>query len=291
MGIILDGKSLSEKILDKIKTEIEQNNYKPTLAVILVGNDSASQIYVSVKEKACKKVGIKSITCRFDEKITENELLNKIDELNNDNDVDAILVQLPLPKHIDKTKVINKISPNKDVDSFTYYNTARVNMALKPYCYPCTPKGIIRILDENNIKIEGKHAVVIGRSDIVGKPVSSMLLNRNATVTICHSKTLNLPEITKQADILISAIGKPYFITKDMVKENAVVIDVGISRVEGKLKGDVNFEDVFDKVSHITPVPKGVGPMTIASLIENTLELHKQKFLYEPWTKYNKKIR
>ena len=275
MGIILDGKGLSEKVLENIKKEIEKNDYKPTLAVILVGDDPASQIYVSVKEKACEKIGIKSLTCRFSSDISNDELYKKIDELNNNDDVDAILVQLPLPKHIDKTEVINRISPEKDVDGFTYYNTARVNMGLKPYCYPCTPKGIIKLLDEYNIQIEGKHVVVVGRSDIVGKPTASMFLNRNATVTVCHSRTKNLSETTKQADILVSAIGKPYFITKDMVKENAVIIDVGISRVDGKLKGDVNFEDVFEKVSHITPVPKGIGPMTIASLMENTLELYK----------------
>lgn len=275
MGIILDGKGLSEKILENIKNEIENHNYKPTLAVILVGDDPASQIYVSVKEKACEKIGIKSLTCRFSSDISNDELYKKIDELNNNDDVNAILVQLPLPKHIDKTEVVNRISPEKDVDGFTYYNTARVNMGLKPYCYPCTPKGIIKLLDEYNIQIEGKHVVVVGRSDIVGKPTASMFLNRHATVTVCHSRTKNLSEITKQADILVSAIGKPYFITKDMVKENAVIIDVGISRVDGKLKGDVNFEDVFEKVSNITPVPKGIGPMTIASLMENTLELYK----------------
>ena len=273
--MIIDGKSLSEKILNNLKTEIEQKNYKPTLAVILVGNNPASEVYVSVKEKACNKLGIKSILIKLDQNITEQELLNEISKLNSDKDVDGILVQLPLPEHIDNNKIINAISPDKDVDGFTLYNTGCILSGQNPYCYPCTPKGIIRLLDEYNIEIEGKNVVIIGRSNIVGKPVAQMLLNRNATVTICHSKTQNLQEHTKKADILIAAVGKPYFVTSDMVKENAVVIDVGISRVDGKLKGDVNFEDVSKIASYITPVPKGVGPMTISSLMENTLELYK----------------
>lgn len=273
--MILDGKALSEKILNNLKTEIEQNNYKPTLAVVLVGNNPASEVYVSVKEKACNKIGIKSIVYKFEESTSEQILLEKFDELNNDSSIDGILVQLPLPAHIDKTKVIECISPQKDVDGFTLYNTGCISSGQEPYCYPCTPKGIIRILDEYNIQIEGKHVVIVGRSNIVGKPLAQMMLNKNATVTVCHSKTSNLSEHTKQADILVAAVGKPYFITSDMVKDNAVVIDVGISRIDGKLKGDVNFEDVSQKASYITPVPKGVGPMTISSLMENTLELHK----------------
>ena len=273
--MILDGKSLSEKILDNLKSEIEQNNYKPTLAVVLAGNNPASEVYVSVKEKACNKLGIKSLVKKFDDDVKEEELLKEITKLNSDKDIDGILVQLPLPKGINTDKIINSISPEKDVDGFTLHNTGCILSGQKPYCYPCTPKGILRILDEYNIQIEGKHVVITGRSNIVGKPLAQMMLNRNATVTVCHSKTKNLSEHTKQADILVSAVGKPYFITSDMVKENAVVIDVGISRVDDKLKGDVNFEEVSQKASYITPVPKGVGPMTISSLMENTLELHK----------------
>ena len=273
--MILDGKSLSDKILENIKDEIIQNNFSPSLAVVLVGDDEASKLYVSVKEKVCQKVGIKSVVKRFDKNITENELIREIESLNQDASVHAILVQLPLPNHINKFNVINSISPNKDVDGFTIHNTGCIDMGLEPYCYPCTPKGIIRILKEYNIPIEGKHAVVIGRSDIVGKPLARMLLNLNATVTQCHSKTVNLENYTKQADILISAVGKPKFITSGMVKKGAVVIDVGISRVDGKLFGDVDLENVKNIASYITPVPKGIGPMTIAMLMENTYELYK----------------
>ena len=274
MATILDGKSLSEKILDELKQEISENNYTPTLAVILAGNDPASEIYVNVKEKACNKLGIKSVVLKFDN-ITEEKLLEKIEELNQNKEIDAILVQLPLPENINKFKVINAIRADKDVDGFTVHNVGCLSLGITPYCYPCTPKGIMRILEEYNIEIAGKNVVVIGRSDIVGKPVAHMLLNKNATVTHCHSKTKDLKEITKTADILVCAVGKPHFITKDMVKENSVIIDVGISRIDGKLKGDIDFENVLDKVGYITPVPKGVGPMTIASLMQNTVELHK----------------
>ena len=275
MTVILDGKGLSEKILDGLAVEIKENGYTPTLAVVLVGNNPASEVYVSVKEKACKRIGINSVIVKFDDNVAEKELLNKIEELNNDSNIDGILVQLPLPKHINNFNVINKISPDKDVDGFTVYNVGCIALGVKPYCYPCTPKGILKIFDEYGINVEGKNVTVIGRSNIVGKPMANLLLNLNATVTHCHSKTLSLEEKTKNADIIISAVGNPKFITADMVKDNAVVIDVGIFRLEGKLVGDIDFETVSEKASYITPVPKGVGPMTIASLMENTVELYK----------------
>ncbi len=275
MGKILDGKGLSDKILNKLADSILENNYSPTLAVILVGNNPASEVYVSVKEKACNKIGIKSVVYKFDENTEESVILNQIRELNENKDIDGILVQLPLPMHIDKFKVIETISPQKDVDGFTIYNFGRVALGLKPHCYPCTPKGILTLLDEYKIQIEGKNVVVVGRSDIVGKPLANIFLKRNATVTICHSKTKNLAEITNRADILVAAIGCPKFITADMVRDGAILIDVGISRVDGKLSGDIDFDGVFDKAAYITPVPKGIGPMTIASLMENTLELYK----------------
>lgn len=275
MTVILDGKTLSDKILNQLELEIKNNNYNPTLAVILVGENPASEVYVSVKEKACKKIGINSIVYRFNNDVKEEVLLSKIKELNENDSINGILIQLPLPDNIDKLKIINAISAKKDVDGFTIYNTGCISLGLKPFCYPCTPKGILKILKEYNITVEGKNIVVIGRSNIVGKPLANMLLNLNATVTHCHSKTKNLNKITKTADILVSAVGISGFVTADMVKENAVIIDVGISRIDGKLKGDVDFDSIIDKVSYITPVPKGVGPMTIASLMENTIELYK----------------
>ncbi len=273
MTVVIDGKGLSERIINNLK----DTNISPTLAVILVGNNPASEIYVRNKEKSCEKAGIVSKLFKYDEDIQEKELLEKICQLNNDDTIDAILVQLPLPDHIDENKITKAILPEKDVDGFTPVNIGLLASGLKPYAYPCTPKGIMTILKEYNINPDGKHAVVVGRSNIVGKPLSIMLLNANATVTTCHSHTKNLKDITKTADILVAAVGKPKFITAEMVKEGAVVIDVGISRIDGKLCGDVDFENVSGKTSFITPVPKGVGPMTIASLMENTVELYKNR--------------
>ncbi len=273
MTVVIDGKGLSERIINNLK----DNNISPTLAVILVGNNPASEIYVRNKEKSCEKAGIISKLFKYDEDIQEKELLEKICQLNNDDSIDAILVQLPLPEHIDENKITKAILPEKDVDGFTPVNIGLLTSGLKPYAYPCTPKGIMTILKEYNINPDGKHAVVVGRSNIVGKPLSIMLLNANATVTTCHSHTKNLKDITKTADILVVAVGKPKFITAEMVKEGAVVIDVGISRIDGKLCGDVDFENVSGKTAFITPVPKGVGPMTIASLMENTVELYKNR--------------
>lgn len=272
--IILDGKKLSEEILEHIKSTVETLDKKPHLAVVLVGDDAASQVYVNIKHKTCEKIGITSTAVVLQKNVTEQELLDKIEELNNDNDINAILVQLPLPKHLDEIKCLNKISELKDVDGFTLKNLGLLLSGKKPYAYPCTPLGIMTILENYNISAEGKHVVIVGRSNIVGKPLAQMFLNKNATVTICHSKTENLAEITKTADILVSATGKK-IITADMVKQNATVIDVGIIRDEnGKLTGDVYFDEVKDKTSFITPVPKGVGPMTIACLMKNTLNLY-----------------
>lgn len=273
MTTILDGKKISAKILDELGEKISKLNRKPGLAVILVGCDSASELYVGMKEKAAIKLGINSLVIKFPEDLDEKTLLAKIDELNNDKNIDGILVQLPLPSQIDEKTVIQSISPKKDVDGFTPENIGRISIGSVPYAYPCTPKGILRLLDEYKIEIEGKHAVVVGRSNIVGKPVAQMLLNRNATVTICHSRTKNLSDIIKTADIVVSAVGKNKTIRKEMIKSGAVIIDVGTSKINGKLCGDVDFQNVFDSASFITPVPGGVGPMTIACLMENVFEL------------------
>ena len=273
--MIISGKELANKIkLDvknKIDLIIESGNRKPCLVTILVGNNPASKVYVTNKEKACKEVGIINITEIYPESITENELINHIEEFNNSHLVDGILVQLPLPKHINSDNILSAIDPKKDVDGFHPQNVA--NLWLGRDCtIPCTPKGIIKLIDSINIDLCGKRVVIVGRSNIVGLPVSKLCLDRNATVTICHSKTKNLKEITSEADVLIVAIGKPKFVTYDMVKVGAIVIDVGINRVDGKLYGDVDYENVQYKTSYITPVPGGVGPMTIACLMENTVE-------------------
>lgn len=277
MATILDGKKLREKLLEILKIEIDKFEIKPTLVVILVGDDPASKIYVNNKKKTAEKLGINSIVINYPSNITETELLAKINELNNDNSVNAILVQLPLPKHISKENVINKISPKKDVDGFTPYNFGKLFTGEEPTVYPCTPKGILLLLDEYNIEIEGKHAVVIGRSNIVGRPMAQMLLNRNATVTVCHSRTKNLANIIKTADIVVSAAGKN-IIEGEMLKSDCVVIDVGIFKDEnGKTRGDVDFESASQIASYITPVPGGVGPMTIATLMLNTVELYRRQ--------------
>ena len=275
---ILDGKALSKEIQEEIEFEVSNLSKKPHLAVILVGEDSASKIYVNIKHKTCERLGIKSTVVNLPENTSEEDLIEKVRELNSDKDVNAILIQLPLPNHINANNCIKEISPAKDVDGFTPENLGAILRGQEPFVYPCTPFGILTILKRYNIQISGKHAVIVGRSNIVGKPVSLMLLKENATVTMCHSKTENLSEITKTADILISATGKRV-ITKDMVKQGATVIDVGIIRnSEGKLEGDVDFEEVKDVAEFITPVPGGVGPMTIASLMKNTLHLfYKQE--------------
>ena len=281
MTIILDGKKTSEKILNRVKERLNESKKSklftpPHLAVILVGDNPASKIYVNNKKKAAEKVGIKSTIIEFGVNVTEQELLSKIIELNNNDEVTGILVQLPLPDHIDKNKVILSISPKKDVDGFHPENGGKLLLGVEPYFYPATPQGIIMLMDEYNIPIEGKHAVVIGRSNIVGKPMAQMLLRRNATVTMCHSYTHqdDLVEIIKTADILVSAVGKKIVRCK-MVKKNSCVIDVGISRdANGKLTGDVDFDIVAPSCGFITPVPGGVGPMTIASLMYNASKVY-----------------
>jgi methylenetetrahydrofolate dehydrogenase (NADP+)/methenyltetrahydrofolate cyclohydrolase len=279
--MVLSGTELSKKIKEQLKKEVRNciQTYKhiPHLVVILVGDDPASQSYVKGKSKACDEVGIMNTTVRLQKDISEVELLRKIQEYNLRDDVDGILIQLPLPQHIDEHKVMNFIDPKKDVDGFHPFNIDGLYTG-KTCIKPCTPTGIIKMLDYANVPIKGANAVVIGRSNIVGLPVAKMLLDRNATVTICHSKTQGLSEITKNADILIVAIGKPKFVTDDMVREGAVVIDVGVNRVDGKLCGDVDFDNIKDKATVITPVPGGVGPMTITCLLENTLKCFKNKF-------------
>ena len=278
---IISGKLLSQELKDNMKEQLLSFESKydrvPHLVVILVGNNPSSISYVTGKEKACNYVGIKNTTIRLDENVTEEELLELIYKLNNDDLVDGILVQLPLPKHIHEEKVIEAISVEKDVDGFHPQNVA--NLWLKKKCmYPCTPKGIIKLLEKANVEIAGKNAVVIGRSNIVGLPISKLLLDKNATVTICHSKTKDLKAVTKNADILIVAIGKAKFVNGDMVKDGAVVIDVGVNRGEdGKLCGDCDFDSVSLKASYITPVPGGVGPMTIAMLMNNIVKAAKMK--------------
>ena len=280
MGIILDGKQLSQKIKEELKVEVDllkQKGINPKLAVIMVGNDKGSAVYVKNKSKACEKVGIEFEEFLFDENITMDELLETIDKLNKDDSINGILLQSPIPKHLDELKAFNRIAPEKDVDGFNPVNVG--NLSIGRDCFiSCTPYGIVKLLEHYNIETEGKNAVVIGRSNIVGKPMMQCLLEKNATVTVCHSRTKNLEEYTKKADILVAAIGKPKFVTENMVKENAVVIDVGINRMEdGKICGDVDFENVKEKVSYITPVPGGVGPMTIALLLYNLVKATKKQ--------------
>lgn len=274
--MILDGKKTAENITLELKEEVEKNNYKITLALILVGNNPASEIYVRNKNIACSKVGIKVKGYTLKEETTEEELLEIVEKANKDDDINGILVQMPLPKHISETKVINAINPLKDVDGLTVINQGKLMGGLKTIP-SATPKGVITLLKKYDIEISGKNVVIVGRSILVGKPLAFLFLQENATVTICHSRTKDLASITKQADILVAAIGKPRFFTKDMVKDGAIVVDVGINRVEGKICGDVDFDEVSQKASYITPVPKGVGPMTIASLLENIIDCYKMQ--------------
>ena len=273
MATILDGKNLAKKITEDIKKQVENLEKKPKLAVILVGNNSASEIYVRNKQKKALELGFESIVLPLPADISEENLLEHIYILNEDTSINAILVQLPLPAHINKQRILEAIEPIKDVDGFTSYNFGRLALGYKPYSVPCTPKGIIRILEEYNIELEGKKVLVIGRSNIVGKPISLLLQAKNATVIMAHSKTKKLEDLILSSDIIVSAVGNPNMISK--VPENAIVIDVGINRTEDGLKGDVNFDLATQNAAYITPVPGGIGPMTIAMLMENTLELYK----------------
>jgi len=277
---VINGKDLSHELKMKMKEEVTQLKEKgivPHLTVVLVGNDPASKSYVSGKQKACAETGLSSDLLELEETVSEAELLKLIDQLNSDDKVYGILVQLPLPKHIDEQKVIEAIDPSKDVDGFHPINIGKMMIGEDTFL-PCTPYGIITMLKSKNIDIEGKHAVIVGRSNIVGKPVGQLLLNENATVTYCHSRTKNLRDHTLRADILIAAVGRAHILNGDDVKEGAVVIDVGVNRVEdGSLTGDVDFDSAKQKASYITPVPQGVGPMTITMLLENTIKAAKER--------------
>ena len=280
MAKIIDGKAISAEIRGEIKAEtqafIEKHGVTPGLAVIIVGNDPASQVYVRNKRKACEEVGFYSEAYELSEETTQEELNALVDKLNADNKIHGILCQLPLPKHLNETEVLLRISPSKDVDAFHPYNVGKIMIGDYSFL-PCTPAGVMALLERSNIEIGGKDCVVVGRSNIVGKPQAMLLLHANGTVTVCHSRTKNLAEVCRRADILVAAIGKADFFTGDMVKEGAVVIDVGMNRrADGKLTGDVDFASVEPKASYITPVPGGVGPMTITMLMQNTLTSAKQ---------------
>ncbi len=274
--MIIDGKKCSEEILENLRRDISEYKEKtgkvPGLAVIILGNNAASKIYVKSKIRACEKTGILSREIILDENISEEELINEIEKLNNDKNINGILVQLPLPPHINEKKICEAISVKKDVDGFKAENLGKIMLGDDDGFISCTPQGIIYLIDQLNMDLHGKNVVVVGRSNIVGKPVASLLINKGATTTVCNSKTKDLAGILRKADIIVIAIGKAKFLTKDMVKEGAVVIDVGINRVDGKICGDVDYENVKDIVSHITPVPGGVGPMTIAMLLKNTVK-------------------
>ncbi len=285
MATILDGKKLSETIKQEIAVEVKKltdsSLLPPGLAVIIVGNNPASKVYVSSKKKACAATGIYSLEVALDENITQEKLIEEINKLNNDEKINGILLQLPLPKHLDEHKALEAISPDKDVDGFHPINVGKLYIGLDTFV-PCTPKGIIEILKRYEVPISGKNAVVIGRSNIVGKPIAALLMKENATVTIAHSKTQNLEKLVKSADIVVAAIGKPNYVKGDWIKEGAVVVDVGINSIDDpsspkgyKLVGDVDYEEAEKKASFITPVPGGVGPMTIAMLLSNTLKARK----------------
>ncbi len=280
MAEIIYGSELSKKIKAGMKEKVEQivsqGKRTPTLAVVLVGDNPASLSYVKGKDKACHEVGFGSKMITLKEETTEAELKEVIDSLNQDETVDGILVQMPLPRHLDENKIILMIDPAKDVDGLHPVNVGNLYLGLDGFV-PCTPLGIIEMIKEANVSFEGKNAVVIGRSKLVGTPVARLLMNENCTVTMCHSRTKDIEKICSEADILIAAIGKPKKVTKEWVKDGACVIDVGINRVDGKLVGDVDFEDVKDKAAVITPVPKGVGPMTITMLLSNTLKAYERK--------------
>lgn len=268
---IIDGKKIASEIRGEIKAELSKLKGRPFLATILVGDDPASQVYVSYKEKACNEVGMDNEIFRLDKEISEEKLIAKITELNNDPKVNGILLQLPLPDHINEKETLLRISPDKDVDGLHYLNVGKLHAGFDGYI-PCTPNGVIALLKRSNVELEGANVVVIGRSNLVGKPVARLLEMENATVTVCHSRTRNLGEITKRADIIVAAVGRAGIIQKDMVKKGAVVIDVGTNRVDGKLVGDVDFKNVKKVAGLITPVPGGVGPMTITMLLWNTMK-------------------
>ncbi|MEE0855771.1 MAG: bifunctional methylenetetrahydrofolate dehydrogenase/methenyltetrahydrofolate cyclohydrolase FolD [Ruminococcus sp.] len=276
---IIDGKKVSAEVKEQVRKQVEElkaaHGITPGLAVVIVGDDPASRVYVNNKKKACEVVGFKSEEYALPAETTQEELLALVEKLNNKADINGILVQLPLPKHLDDKAVIEAINPQKDVDAFHAVNVGKIMLGEYDFL-PCTPAGVMEMLHSYDIPVSGKNCVVIGRSNIVGKPMAMLLLHENGTVTICHSRTQNLAEVCARADILVAAVGKPKFVTADMVKEGAVVIDVGMDRDEnGKLCGDVDFENVKDKCSYITPVPGGVGPMTIATLMKNTLKACK----------------
>jgi methylenetetrahydrofolate dehydrogenase (NADP+)/methenyltetrahydrofolate cyclohydrolase len=275
---LINGKELAKKIRGELKIEVDELRKKgiiPKLAVIMVGNDKASEVYVRNKSKACNEIGIEFEEFLLDSNIKQEELINLINELNARKDIHGILLQSPIPEHLNIREAFNTIDYAKDVDGFNPINVGKLSIGEDCFI-SCTPHGVVKMLEEYNIPVEGKRAVIIGRSNIVGKPLIQCMLNKNATVTVCHSKTKNIEEITREADILIAALGKPKFVKADMVKENAVVIDVGINRnEEGKLVGDVDFENVSKKASYITPVPGGVGPMTIAMLMNNVVKAAK----------------
>ena len=277
---IIDGKKISAEVKEEVRIKVaalKDKGVSVGLAVVLVGEDPASKVYVNNKKKACEALGIDSFEYLLPETATQEELLELVEKLNNDERVDGILVQLPLPRHLDEKAVIAAISPDKDVDAFHAVNVGKIMIGDYTFA-PCTPSGIIELIERSGISLEGKNCVVIGRSNIVGKPMSMLLLHKNATVTICHSRTKNLADVVKGADVVVAAVGKAKFVTADMVKEGAVVIDVGINRMDdGKLCGDVDFDAVAPKCSYITPVPGGVGPMTIAVLMQNTLKAAEAK--------------
>lgn len=280
MAKLIDGKIISAAVKDEVAretAELKKQGVVPGLAVIIVGEDPASKVYVANKEKACEQMGFASFKYALPEETTEEELLDLVKKLNADPAVNGILCQLPLPKHLNEELIINTIIPEKDVDAFHPQNVGKIMIGNYDFL-PCTPAGVMEMLKYENIDVSGKECVVIGRSNIVGKPMSMLLLHKNGTVTVCHSRTKNLAEVCRRADILVAAVGRANFVTADMVKEGAVVIDVGINRLEnGKLCGDVNFAEVEPKASHITPVPGGVGPMTIATLMKNTLTAAKKQ--------------
>ena len=281
MTIILDGKNTANKIIEELKNKTAELTKKPKLAVILAGNNPASCIYVNNKQKKAQYIGFESIIIPLPEDVTEENILEHIFILNEDTNINAILIQLPLPKGINTQKILEAIDPIKDVDGFTSFNFGRLALGYEPYVYPCTPKGIIRLLDEYNITLAGQNVLVIGRSNIVGKPVSFMLQQRNATVTMANSYTKNLKEPALNSDIIISAAGKAGFITSEFIREGAVIVDVGINRTQNGITGDIDFISAAPKASYITPVPGGIGPMTIAMLMENTYQLFEiqRKFL------------
>ena len=268
---IIDGKAISAAVKEQVRAEIERDGIKAGLAVVIVGDDPASRVYVNNKKKACELCGIQSFEYALPAETTQKQLLELVDTLNSDRSVNGILVQLPLPKHLDEKAVIERISPLKDVDAFHETNVGKIMIGNYAFL-PCTPAGCMELIHSTGVDVAGKECVVIGRSNIVGKPMAMLLLHENGTVTVCHSKTRDLAEVCRRADFLIAAVGRPNFVTADMVKDGAVVIDVGINRLEnGKLCGDVKFDEVSEKAGYITPVPGGVGPMTIAMLMKNTL--------------------